>query len=183
MSEKEDEGIPQWPVLYFKVLSWDFWDRHRTEGYGYLLFPAVPGKHRVICHTWRPLQTGTASALRRFFIGGSPELEDPSYVRTPSTFKGERLSRLGFSTESSGSVTFNLYCIQQSHAFIDASVLKKRRQKVTEQLGGFSQQGAVCNILEAFQRARKKMQEARAGLPQDLINATAQLQIESTAGE
>ncbi|KAJ0004085.1 hypothetical protein NQD34_010299 [Periophthalmus magnuspinnatus] len=180
MSEKENEGIPQWPVLYFKVLSLDFWQRYRTEGYGYLLFPAVPGTHTVTCHTWRPLQIGTVSALRRFFIGGSPELEDLSHVRIPSTFKGERLSRFGFRTESSGSVTFNLHCIQQAHA-LDAIVLKKRRQKVVDQLGGFSQQGAVYNILEAFQRARRKMQEAREGLPQDLINATTELKIESTA--
>lgn len=45
------------------------------------------GKHVTTCHTWRPLQTGTVSALRRFFIGGSPELEDNSYVRIPGTFK------------------------------------------------------------------------------------------------
>lgn len=45
------------------------------------------GHHVVTCHTWRPLQTGTVSALRRFFIGGSPELEDLSYVRVPGTFK------------------------------------------------------------------------------------------------
>uniref|UniRef100_A0A7N6BAM1 MKS transition zone complex subunit 1 n=1 Tax=Anabas testudineus TaxID=64144 RepID=A0A7N6BAM1_ANATE len=168
MSEKE-KSIPQWPVLYFKVLSLDFWQRYRTEGYGYLLFPAIPGKHIITCHTWRPLQIGTVSALRRFFIGGSPELEDNSYVRIPGTFKGERLSRFGFYTETTGSVTFNLHCMQQARAFVDASMLKKRRQKVFDQLGGFSQQGAVCTILEAFQRARTKMQEARESLPRDLI--------------
>uniref|UniRef100_A0A8C2ZST9 MKS transition zone complex subunit 1 n=1 Tax=Cyclopterus lumpus TaxID=8103 RepID=A0A8C2ZST9_CYCLU len=44
MSEKEsEESIPQWPVIYFKVLSLDSWQRFRTEGYGYLLFPAMPG--------------------------------------------------------------------------------------------------------------------------------------------
>ncbi|XP_027129065.1 tectonic-like complex member MKS1 isoform X3 [Larimichthys crocea] len=182
MCEKEsEESVPQWPVLYFKVLSLDSWQRYRTEGYGYLLFPAMPGKHTITCHTWRPLQTGTVSALRRFFIGGSPELEDHSYVRIPGTFKGERLSRFGFCTETTGSVTFNLHCIQQARAFIDAAMLKKRRQKVFDQLGGFSQQGAVCTILEAFQRARRKMKEARETLPRDIINTTAQLQTESSA--
>ncbi|XP_049897410.1 Meckel syndrome type 1 protein isoform X1 [Epinephelus moara] len=182
MTEKEsEESVLQWPVIYFKVLSLDSWQRYRTEGYGYLLFPAVPGKHTITCHTWRPLQTGTISALKRFFIGGSPELEDLSYVRIPGTFKGERLSRFGFCTETTGSVTFNLHCIQQARAFVDAAMLKKRRQKVFDQLGGFSQQGAVCTILEAFQRARKKMQEARESLPRDLISATSQLQIESSA--
>uniref|UniRef100_A0A7N5ZWD6 MKS transition zone complex subunit 1 n=1 Tax=Anabas testudineus TaxID=64144 RepID=A0A7N5ZWD6_ANATE len=180
MSEKE-KSIPQWPVLYFKVLSLDFWQRYRTEGYGYLLFPAIPGKHIITCHTWRPLQIGTVSALRRFFIGGSPELEDNSYVRIPGTFKGERLSRFGFYTETTGSVTFNLHCMQQARAFVDASMLKKRRQKVFDQLGGFSQQGAVCTILEAFQRARTKMQEARESLPRDLISTTSQPPFESSA--
>lgn len=47
----------------------------------------VSGTQTITCHTWRPLQTGTVSALRRFFIGGSPELEDHSYVRIPGTFK------------------------------------------------------------------------------------------------
>uniref|UniRef100_A0A665TXY2 MKS transition zone complex subunit 1 n=1 Tax=Echeneis naucrates TaxID=173247 RepID=A0A665TXY2_ECHNA len=182
MCEKEsEESIPQWPVLYFKVLSLDSWQRYRTEGYGYLLFPAIPGKHILTCHTWRPLQKGTVSALRRFFIGGSPELEDPSYVRIPGTFKGDRLSRFGFCTETTGSVTFNLHCIQQARAFVDANMLKKRRQKVFDQLGGFSQQGAVCTILEAFQRARKRMEEARESLPRDLITSTSQLQTESSA--
>ncbi|KAF3840662.1 hypothetical protein F7725_006524 [Dissostichus mawsoni] len=171
MSEKEsEEPILQWPVIYFKVLSLDSWQRYRTEGYGYLLFPAMPGKHTITCHTWRPLQTGTVSSLRRFFIGGSPELEDPSYVRIPGTFKGERLSRFGFCTETTGSVTFNLHCLQQARAFVDATVMKKRRQKVLEQLGGF----------KAFQRARKKMQDAREGLPRDLVNTTSQQHIPVT---
>uniref|UniRef100_A0AAZ3S7P6 Meckel syndrome type 1 protein n=1 Tax=Oncorhynchus tshawytscha TaxID=74940 RepID=A0AAZ3S7P6_ONCTS len=139
------------------------------------------GKHTITCHTWRPLQTGTVSELRRFFIGGSPELEDYSYVRVPGTFKGERLSRFGFRTQTTGSVTFNLHCIQHARAFVDASTLKKRRQSVLDQLGGFSQQGSVYNVLEAFQRARRRMQEARESLPRDLINTTAQQNSESTA--
>ncbi|MEQ2299163.1 Pleiotropic negative transcriptional regulator, partial [Ameca splendens] len=138
-------------------------------------------KHSVKCHTWRPVQAGTASALRRFFIGGSAELEDNSYVRIPGTFKGERLSRFGFCTETTGSVTFSLHCIQQARAFIDAALLKKRRQKVVDQLGGFSQQGTVCSILEAYQRAHKRLQEARESLPRDVLNSTAQHQLESSA--
>lgn len=47
----------------------------------------VSGSHRVTCHTWRPLQTGTVAELRRFFIGGASELEDISDVRIPGTFK------------------------------------------------------------------------------------------------
>lgn len=110
-------------------------------------------------------------------------------------------------------------CCVCFRAFVDATMLKKRRQKVFDQLGGFSQQGAVCSILgkyihkevrsvwmrswavsdfylevlmqhfnyvyclplsEAFQRARKKMQDARESLPRDLIGSTSQLQSESS---
>uniref|UniRef100_A0A673MY26 Meckel syndrome type 1 protein homolog n=1 Tax=Sinocyclocheilus rhinocerous TaxID=307959 RepID=A0A673MY26_9TELE len=147
---KEDESdgsLPQWPVLYFKVLSLDFWQRYRTEGYGFLVIPSTPGYHKMTCHTWRPLQSGTVAELRRFFIGGAPELEDISYVRVPGTFKGERLSRFGFRTQTTGSVTFTLNCIQHARAFIDANTLKKRRQTVLDQLGGHSQQGSVYNVL------------------------------------
>uniref|UniRef100_A0A672MTC4 Meckel syndrome type 1 protein-like n=1 Tax=Sinocyclocheilus grahami TaxID=75366 RepID=A0A672MTC4_SINGR len=180
--ESESDGsLPQWPVLYFKVLSLDFWQRYRTEGYGFLVIPSTPGYHKMTCHTWRPFQSGTVAELRRFFIGGAPELEDISYVRVPGTFKGERLSRFGFRTQTTGSVTFTLNCIQHARAFIDANTLKKRRQTVLDQLGGHSQQGSVYNVLEAFQRARMRMQEARETLPRDLINTSAQLNSESSA--
>ncbi|XP_076866759.1 tectonic-like complex member MKS1 isoform X2 [Brachyhypopomus gauderio] len=180
---KEDESedcLPHWPVLYFKVLSLDFWQRHRTEGYGYLVLPSTPGYHSVTCPTWRPLQTGTVAELRRFFIGGAPELEDISDVRIPSTFKGDRLSRFGFRTQATGSVTFILSCLQHARAFVDARTLKKRQQTVLDQLGGHSEQGSVYNVLEAFQRARKRMQEARESLPQDLLNATASFNSETS---
>ncbi|XP_030648832.1 tectonic-like complex member MKS1 isoform X2 [Chanos chanos] len=179
--DESDESLPQWPVLYFKVLSLDFWQRYRTEGYGYLVLPSSPGYHKVTCQTWRPLQSGTVAELRRFFIGGAPELEDISYVRVPGTFKGDRLSRFGFRTQTTGSVTFTLNCIQHARAFVDASSLKKRRQTVLDQLGGHSQQGSVYNVLEAFQRARRRMQEARESLPRDLISTTIPPNTESSA--
>ncbi|KAI5608329.1 Meckel syndrome type 1 protein [Silurus asotus] len=178
---ESEESLPQWPVLYFRVLSLDSWQRYRTEGYGYIVFPTTPGSHSVTCHTWRPLKLGTMAELRRFFIGGTPELEDISDVRIPGTFKGDRLSRFGFRTQTTGSVTFNLNCIQHSRAFVEASALKKRRQTVLDQLGGHSQKGSVYNVLEAFQRARKRMQDARESLPRDLINTAGPLDTESSA--
>lgn len=38
-------------------------------------------------------------------------------------------------------------CCVCFRAYVDATMMKKRRQKVFEKLGGFSQQGAVCTIL------------------------------------
>ncbi|TSL34523.1 Meckel syndrome type 1 protein [Bagarius yarrelli] len=65
--------------------------------------------------------------------------------------------------------------------FVEATALKKRRQTVLDQLGDHSQKGSVYNVLEAFQRARKRMQEARESLPRDLINTTGALNTESSA--
>ena len=48
-------------------------------------------------HCWRPLGRSHVSEMRRFFIGGSPELEDPTFVASPSAFEvsfSENLSAL-----------------------------------------------------------------------------------------
>ncbi|XP_040857027.1 Meckel syndrome type 1 protein isoform X1 [Ochotona curzoniae] len=82
------ESLPEWPVLYCEVLSLDFWQRYRVEGYGAAVLPITPGSHTLTISTWRPTDLGTLAELRRFFIGGSLELEDLSYVRIPGTFKG-----------------------------------------------------------------------------------------------
>uniref|UniRef100_A0A8C3Y4U5 MKS transition zone complex subunit 1 n=1 Tax=Catharus ustulatus TaxID=91951 RepID=A0A8C3Y4U5_CATUS len=86
-TQEDEDSLPQWPVLYFEVLSLDFWQRYRVEGYGSLVLPACPGVHMLTIPTWRPVELGTVAEMRRFFIGGSPELEDLTYIRTPSTFK------------------------------------------------------------------------------------------------
>ncbi|XP_072796279.1 tectonic-like complex member MKS1 isoform X2 [Vicugna pacos] len=171
LHEDESAGaLPEWPVLYCEVRSLDFWQRYRVEGYGAVVLPATPGAHTLRVSTWRPLELGTVAELRRFFIGGSLELEDLSYVRIPGTFKGERLSRFGLRTETTGSVTFRLHCLQQSRAFMESSSLRKRMRSVLDRLEGFSQQSSIHNVLEAFRRARRRMQEARESLPQDLVS-------------
>ena len=45
------------------------------------------GVHKNTVHCWRPVGSTIVSELRRFFIGGSPELEDPTYTAIPSTFQ------------------------------------------------------------------------------------------------
>uniref|UniRef100_A0A8C5ENN6 MKS transition zone complex subunit 1 n=1 Tax=Gouania willdenowi TaxID=441366 RepID=A0A8C5ENN6_GOUWI len=177
VSDKESEElVPQWPVIYFKVLSLDSWQRYRTEGYGYVLFPALPGKHTITCHTWRPLQTGTVSALRRFFIGGSPELEDQSYVRIPGTFKvGLELSRnTGREKLNYHSFRFRIHYSSRRGNLVSVTSFNHLYLK-------YPFFKFIFPLTEAFQRARKRMQDARESLPKDLINATSQLHIESSA--
>ncbi|KAM4046809.1 tectonic-like complex member MKS1 [Anomaloglossus baeobatrachus] len=178
--EVESEDVPQWPVLYFEVLSLDFWQRYRVEGYGSVVLPQTAGMHNVTAQTWRPVEQGTVSELRRFFIGGSPELEDLTYARIPGTFQGERLSRFGFRTETTGRVVFRFHSIHQSRSFLDRSSMRKRMQSVLDRLGGSSQQSSILNVLDAFQRARRRMQQARESLPIDILSGTRTLQLEQS---
>lgn len=73
--------------MFVEVVSNDSWNRCRNEGYGYVSLPPSPGMHTITVSTWRPLSASPIGEMRRFFIGGSPQLEDPSFVGIPSNFK------------------------------------------------------------------------------------------------
>lgn len=42
------------------------------------------GSYTLEVDTWRPIGNGPVPEMRRFFIGGSPELEDPTYPQIPA---------------------------------------------------------------------------------------------------
>lgn len=46
------EALPAWPVLYCEVLSLDFWQRYRVEGYGAVVLPATPGDLSSLPFVW-----------------------------------------------------------------------------------------------------------------------------------
>ena len=79
-------AIPRWPTLYLEILSESLLGICRTEGYCHLPVPAAPGALCRRLAAWRP--TGSRQAqLRRFFVGGAPELEDVSFVGVPADFQ------------------------------------------------------------------------------------------------
>ena len=103
--------LPRMPKIYFQVASQDGWGRHRTEGYTYLDIPSQPGESNRLTEQhgeikssslgyydehlscWRPRGDSIFNELRRFFIGGSHELEDISYVAIPKQFQGEKVMK------------------------------------------------------------------------------------------
>ena len=89
----EDGQSPHMPEVYLQVISLDFWERHRTEGYGRLVLPQRSGVYQENILTWRPFGRGVVSEMRRYFIGGSPELDDITYVSKPTGFTGSHMSR------------------------------------------------------------------------------------------
>jgi Meckel syndrome type 1 protein len=177
---KDQDALPRWPLLYLEVLSLDSWHRYRTEGYGYLTFPQSPGYNFATVSCWRPAGKSLFSEMRRFFIGGSPELEDPTYTAIPSAFEGSHLSRYGFTSISTGSVNIKTHTIFQSQAFLHSQSQHKKMASVVERIGFSSTQANIQNVLEAFQRAKQRMIAARENLKSDFIKTLGELVVGDT---
>jgi Meckel syndrome type 1 protein len=80
--------------MFLRVYSFDSWDRHVLEGYGFADLPSRPGNlflpylelilswigtHDLSITTWRPFGD-RVTRLKSFFIGGSTELEDIEFI-------------------------------------------------------------------------------------------------------
>lgn len=102
------------PKILFEVASYDSWNRYRTEGYCWTQIPVKPGVYNESMPCWRPRGDSLIYELRRFFIGGSPELEDISYAAVPSNHEGSILSRFGFRTCTTGTLNIRLNSVFQS---------------------------------------------------------------------
>ncbi|KYN09895.1 Meckel syndrome type 1 protein [Trachymyrmex cornetzi] len=72
----------RWPRLLFSAASLDSWTRYRIEGYAALPIPTTPGRYKFTIPTWRA-KGSIIDTLRRFFVGGSYELEDVTYCGIP----------------------------------------------------------------------------------------------------
>ncbi|KAK6183795.1 hypothetical protein SNE40_002424 [Patella caerulea] len=172
VKEEEKDLLPHFPVIYVEVLSLDSWQRYRTEGYTYFQLPGKPGTSVETSDCWRPAQKSVVSQLRRFFIGGSPELEFPTYTGIPSTFDGSHLSKFGFRTETTGSITMRFNTMLQSRLFMEKKSTKKSLGALLDNLGITSQQASVTSVIEAFKKARRKMLHARESATRDLLKDT-----------
>lgn len=167
-----DENDPPpfltWPTLFFEVYSLDSWKRHRIEGYGFCQIPDVPGTTCVEIDTWRPKGESSTDEMQRFFIGGTPELNDLSYIKDP-TGGDEKVNKFYFKTLSTGSVIIRLNTVFQTkldEKVISTSERFTKWKKTIKRTGGFAATvDSMTQVLDAFQRARKRMLEARATLP------------------
>jgi len=178
--DKSTDAELQWPRMFFEVVSFDMWQRYRAEGYGCLTLPNHPGStmHEVL--TWRPAGDSVISELRRFFIGGSPELEDPTFVSRPVSHDGSYLSKFGFRSITSGVVNIRTNTILQSRAFLHGLTSKKKLASVIDKIGFSVIQSNIVNILEAFQRAKHRMISARENLKKDFIDTMRAYAIDDT---
>ncbi|XP_048772095.2 tectonic-like complex member MKS1 [Ostrea edulis] len=168
-SDENKDPFPHFPFILMEVLSLDSWNRFRTEGYTYVAIPPRPGVYKETVHCWRPLGTSFVSEMRRFFIGGTPELEDSTYTAIPSTFDGPYLSKYGFRTETTGSVDIKFNVIMQSRSFLEKKASKKSLGSLLDTLGINTVQQNIQSVLDAFKKARHRMVIARENATRELL--------------
>jgi hypothetical protein len=82
--DRLQESLLSAPRLYFELKSVSSFNRHCSEGYGYLdlgLDKRVAGtaNYPLFVPFWRPLN-GPRDELRTFFLGSAPEYETPPFL-------------------------------------------------------------------------------------------------------
>ena len=75
----------------------------------------------MVVETWRPIMDNTE--MRRYFIGGTPELEDLSFCGGSNALVNNSnvLSRYGFRTMTSGKIRTRMYIMHQSKALMPST--------------------------------------------------------------
>ncbi|OAD52457.1 Meckel syndrome type 1 protein [Eufriesea mexicana] len=148
--------LSSWPRLLLSVISLDSWFRYRTEGYGVIPLPVLPGSYKFNIPTWRP--TGSIiNTLRRFFTGGTYELEDMTYCGIPKGHEDKMLNKSRLNVTPSGYIKLNMNIVYQTHSTI----------KDNDQLDYFQKLGTdklmtnIDNIFEQFKAARERMLQIR----------------------
>ncbi len=142
------------PKILFEVASYDSWKRYRTEGYTWTQLPTTTNRSEEDLSCWRPRGDSIIYELRRFFIGGSPELEDISYVSIPSSHEGSILSRMGFRTTSTGSVKILLSTVFQSQVFLAEKTKSlmgsKGKKQLLDRMGNYSSLNELIEVLGRY---------------------------------
>ena len=135
------------------MASLDYWERHRVEGYGFLELPNAPGKYELTVPTWRPCGS-VREKMARYFVGSAAEIVDVSYITKPQDFEGTHLSKYGFRTQSSGSVTLTFNIVHQSSLIVRL----EKFNDVTSSTKAYRHKGFKTSILatlDAYQRAKR----------------------------
>ncbi|XP_029169917.1 Meckel syndrome type 1 protein-like [Nylanderia fulva] len=140
----------KWPRLLFSVASLDSWTRYRIEGYAALPIPMTPGIYKFTIPTWRA-KDNIIDALRRFFIGGSYELEDITYCSIPMAHEGKVLDKSNLRIVSSGDIKINMNIVNQNGTRTTHFNFESGRVNTDALINN------VENVLEQFKAAKERM--------------------------
>lgn len=132
--------------------------RYRIEGYTALPLPLIPGRYKFTIPTWRA-KGNFIDTLRRFFVGGSYELEDVTYCGIPMTHEDKILDKSNLKVVSSGNIEIHVNIVHQ-----DRTLLKYFNYQFDDS-GRVNTEALMNNvesILEQFKAAKERMLEIRA---------------------
>lgn len=126
--------------------------RYRTEGYAVIPLPVLPGSYKFNIPTWRP--TGSIiNTLRRFFTGGTYELEDITHCSIPKGHEDKMLNKSYLNVTPSGYIKLNMDIIHQTHG----SIKQDDHLNYFQRLSTDKLMTNIDNIFEQFKAARERM--------------------------
>jgi len=113
----------------------------------------TPGRYKFTISTWRA-KGNIIDTLRRFFVGGSYELEDITYCSIPMSHEGKVLDKSNLKVVSSGDITIYMNIILQSGAHVKHfNYQRDDSDKVSTDI----LMNNVENVLEQFKAAKERM--------------------------
>jgi hypothetical protein len=74
--ENQNIFMDKWPLLYLKVLSFDYWNRSIAESYGFVELPKKIGRYSLTIKTWKLYSNNPLNKMRHFFLGSLPQHEN-----------------------------------------------------------------------------------------------------------
>lgn len=110
----------------------------------------TPGTYKFTIPTWRA-KDNIIDALRRFFIGGSYELEDITYCSIPMAHEGKVLDKSNLRIVSSGDIKINMNIINQKGTHT------KHFNYEIDRINTDALINNVENVLEQFKAAKERM--------------------------
>ncbi|CAG7821313.1 unnamed protein product [Allacma fusca] len=159
---EENKSISR-PVILISVASMLDSTRVKFDGYGYISLPSHPGTYNFKIQTWRPKPRTIEERMAECFVDVAPSLQDIRAAHLPY-FEGEecrRANRLGLQTEPSGFVTLRFHVFHQVPADIRA---QSSKLILMERMNSSTIVKSVQTVIDAFQRARKRAENAKLGM-------------------
>lgn len=117
----------------------------------------TPGRYEFTVPTWRA-KGSVIDTLRRFFVGGSYELEDITYCGIPMNHEGKVLDKSNLKIVPSGNIKIYMNVILQNSTHVKRSNRRDDLDKVSTD----TLMNNVENVLEQFKAAKERMIRIRA---------------------
>lgn len=118
----------------------------------------TPGRYEFTIPTWRA-KGSIIDTLRRFFIGGSYELEDITYCGIPMNHEGKVLDKSNLKVVPSGDIKIYMNIILQSSTHVKRS---NYQRDDSDKMSTDTLMNNVGNVLEQFKAAKERMIRIRA---------------------